>query len=267
MVMLLNLLSVIIFSLDASLNSSKKPRSCAETILIALVTTFGGGAIIRDIVILHELPGCLNDTSDIIVCIIVSVLSYMMRVLNLHNIFYYSTISKIRYVMDKLGIATFITAGLLKGLSYGTPYLLTILCGVAPGIGGGTIAKAIYESPYYALKSRIKEIICAFLISSFTYPLAISVKNERILIIYSFIIALFAFFFVDNMKKLKQNIHLVCIVPILPILTKSNSVIYKENIILGYFQNKNNISKSFFKKIIKIPSCSFRHRKYRYVLV
>ena len=265
--MLLNFLSVIIFSLDASLNASAKRKTVLSTVFISLITTFGGGAIIRDIIILHQIPGCLNAPLDIILCVTVSILVYLGCSLNLQKILYLNPISKIRYLLDKLGTATFIVMGLTKGMSYNLSFIFIIICGVAPGVGGGTIAKMLYEAPCYALKVRKKEIICAFIISFFTYPIAACSGNETISIILSFIVTLIVFYLANNIKQIKYNLKSTHEYLISSIFVKTipltDLVI---TIVSRHYQDKAKISKSILRKITKASCYSSRYGKYRYIV-
>lgn len=262
MLVLLNYLSVFIFALDASLNAAAQKRNFLETLFIAIITTFGGGAIIRDIIILHQLPGCLNDLTDIILCVTIASLLYLLCSWEAHKILCVSPMLKIRYVLDKLGTATFIVMGLTKGMSNNLPLLLVIMCGVAPGVGGGTLAKMLYESPYIVLKSRLKDIICAFLVGLFTCPIAVNFGNNTILIPYAFVFTLALYYVADNTKCIKDNLYTASAELGSCLFTSAIPVYMGINVVSGYCYVND---KSVFQKRFKVSCYVSRYGRYRYV--
>ena len=156
--------------------TGRKHQNRLSFVIAAVLTTFGGGAFVRDMLLIGIVPDVLVDKTELYICITIAIL---LQKESLRSPTTFSIISKsstfqtAMLIADALGCGSYLTAGINKGMLYGLPSPLCVAAGVFPAIGGGMISliwvgvpvkKSLTKDPVYKmmvliLSSRYYQLI------------------------------------------------------------------------------------------------------------
>jgi uncharacterized membrane protein YeiH len=134
----MNYIGDIAFAAGGILMAQRVTGKSLIGIFAALLTAFGGGAIIRDSFLLITTPSILSCPIEIIAIL---ALAFLMSAV---NVTLKSAASRlILNIMDSIGILAFAIIGFERGLQLSSSLLIAILCGWATAVGGGVLARAM----------------------------------------------------------------------------------------------------------------------------
>lgn len=155
-----NICGLVSFSI-AGLITGRSHRNRFSFVIAAVLTTFAGGAFLRDILLLGIVPAALNDRTELYICIAIAVILQHKSLENPSEFIAITNSSAFRVAMiiaDGLGCGSYLTSGINKGIMFGLPFPLCVAAGIFPAVGGGIFAqiwvgvpiwKAITKDPVY----------------------------------------------------------------------------------------------------------------------
>ena len=129
-ILILDILGVIAFCISGVLSSLKKRMDAFGILIIAFVTSVGGGTL-RDVLL--GLPVMwLQDSTYVYVIIVTTVLAVVFRKK-------LSYLRKSLFLFDTLGIGLYTVVGVEKGLSQELPAIICVALGTMSACFGGVI--------------------------------------------------------------------------------------------------------------------------------
>ena len=154
-------LGVIAFAISGALVAIEKETDAFGVLVLAFITSFGGG-IIRDLILGLPIPGFFTEAylSAIITCLITIALVMIFAVC-FRNIFLEKSklINTINNYIDAVGLGAFTVSGAKLAISVGqTSPLVAIMMGVIACVGGGMIRDVMLGTIPFVLRKRIYAI-------------------------------------------------------------------------------------------------------------
>ncbi|PKG41803.1 trimeric intracellular cation channel family protein [Psychroflexus sp. MES1-P1E] len=129
-ILILDILGVIAFSISGVLSSLRKRMDAFGILIIAFVTSVGGGTL-RDVLL--GLPVMwMQDMTYVYVIIVTSVLAVIFRKK-------LSYLRKSLFLFDTLGIGLYTVVGVEKGISQELPAIICVALGTMSACFGGVI--------------------------------------------------------------------------------------------------------------------------------
>ena len=208
--LILNFISIVIFTIDACILACDKHKHLATVLLMSFLTTFGGGAIIRDIIIIKRIPSCILSPLDVLVWFVSAWIVIIIYHFDKSHIFTHNKFIQIRYLFDKLGTGTFIVLGIFTGLSYNLTPAETILCGIAPGVGGGILAKFLYISPYDVFLTKKRDFSLCSIVSVIMFVISTYIENKVILSLLATLLTILVYELTDILSVVLKNSVDIC---------------------------------------------------------
>jgi uncharacterized membrane protein YeiH len=111
------------FCSGGTLTAANERKPPIIGILSGLLTTFGGGAILRDMLTLGTVPKILSSIGEIVA---VAVLAAVLK--------------KALVAADSLGVLAFVAIGYQRGMEINGSVVIAIMCGFYTACGGGILA-------------------------------------------------------------------------------------------------------------------------------
>lgn len=131
LLLLLDLLGILAFSLDGALTAIRTARvDLVGVMVLGMVTALGGG-ILRD-VLLGQTPATFQDWRYLATALAGGTLAFFLSRQLTH-------LTRPILVFDAAGLSLFAVIGATKALEFGFGPLQAVLLGVITGVGGGTI--------------------------------------------------------------------------------------------------------------------------------
>ena len=156
-------LGVIAFAISGALVAIEKETDAFGVLVLAFITSFGGG-IIRDLILGLPIPGFFTEAylSAIITCLI-TVALVMVFAVCFRNVFLEKSklINTVNNYIDAVGLGAFTVSGAQIAISVGgsqTSPLVAIMMGVTACIGGGMIRDVMLGTIPFVLRKRIYAI-------------------------------------------------------------------------------------------------------------
>lgn len=155
-----NICGLVSFSVSGFI-TGQNHRDRLSFVIAAVLTTFAGGAFLRDMLLLGIIPAVLIDRKELYTCIAIAVFLQIKTLTNPSEFIAITNSSAFHVVMlvaDALGCGSYLTAGINKGIMFGLPCYLCIAAGIFPAVGGGVFAqiwvgvpiqKALTKDPFY----------------------------------------------------------------------------------------------------------------------
>ena len=155
-----NICGLISFSISGFITGRNRQNEF-NSVISAVLTTFAGGAVLRDMLLLGIVPAALVDRTELYICIGIAAILQLKALANPSE---YITITKspifhaCMLVADALGCGSYLTSGINKGIMFGLPSYCCVAAGIFPAVGGGVFAqiwvgvpiwKAITKDPLY----------------------------------------------------------------------------------------------------------------------
>lgn len=157
-----NICGLVSFSI-AGFITGRNHRNRFSFVIAALLTTFAGGAFLRDMLLLGIVPAVLIDRTELYTCIAIAVNLQIRAFANPSEFIAITNSSAFQVAMlvaDALGCGSYLTAGINKGIMFGLPCYFCVAAGIFPAVGGGVFAqiwvgvpiwKAITKDPLYKI--------------------------------------------------------------------------------------------------------------------
>lgn len=210
-----NICGLISFSISGFITGRNRQNEF-NSVISAVLTTFAGGAVLRDMFLLGIVPAALVDRTELYICIGIAVILQLKALANPSE---YIAITKspifhaCMLVADALGCGSYLTAGINKGIMYGLPRCLCISAGIFPAIGGGVIALIWIGVPFRkALTKNLWYKMMVVILSVCYYQLITcgedSANSQVVIIIATIILCIMrelTEFFIHNADKLLKR--------------------------------------------------------------
>jgi len=149
----LDWLGTAVFASSGTIAAASSGMNLLGSVVIGCIVAFGGGTL-RDVVILNKIPfwsGSDGEVEYFYIAIFTALLTF----------FLYPNVGSRNWPDDKevdaISLGTFAVIGAMNGARAGLPMLLSILCGIFTGCGGGLIRDVLTKKPVRILNS-IKEM-------------------------------------------------------------------------------------------------------------
>lgn len=156
--LILDILGVIAFSISGVLSSLKKRMDAFGILIIAFVTSVGGGTL-RDVLL--GLPVMwLQDMTYVYVIFVTTVLAVIFRKK-------LSYLRKSLFLFDTLGIGLYTVAGVEKGISQDLPAIICIALGTMSACFGGVIRDILCNDIPQIFRKEIYATAC--ILGGFSY--------------------------------------------------------------------------------------------------
>lgn len=200
-------IGVIAFAISGALVAIDKEMDLLGVIILAFITSFGGG-IMRDLILGLPIPLFFTEsfTSLIVVCLISSVL-VLVFAMCFKRAFVKNEkmIDSINNYIDAVGLGAFTVSGAKLAISVGyTAPFVPILMGVIACVGGGMIRDMMLNDVPFVLRKRIYALAAAAG-SALYYTLWYFEANETVAMIsgalVTILIRVLATIFKWNMPK------------------------------------------------------------------
>ena len=159
--MIMEHLGVIAFAISGALVAIEKETDAFGVLVLAFITSFGGG-VIRDLILDLPTPGFFTEAyvPAIITCLITVVLVIVFAIC-FRTVFLEKSklISTINNYIDAVGLGAFTVSGVQIAISVGkdTPFI-AIMMGMIACIGGGMIRDVMLGTIPFVLRKRIYAI-------------------------------------------------------------------------------------------------------------
>lgn len=157
-ILVLDILGVISFSISGALTSMKKYMDAFGILIIAFVTSVGGGTL-RD-VLLNEPVGWLTNMTYVYTIIISTIVAIIFR--KRLNFF-----RKSLFLFDTLGIGLYTVVGVEKGISVGLHPIVCVAFGTMSACFGGVIRDILCNEIPVIFRKEIYATAC--ILGGFTY--------------------------------------------------------------------------------------------------
>ena len=157
-ILILDILGVIAFSISGVLTSLKKRMDAFGILIIAFVTSVGGGTL-RD-VLLGVSVMWLQNMTYVYVIIVTTILAVIFR----KKLFY---LRKSLFLFDTLGIGLYTVVGVEKGIAEGVFPLICIALGTMSACFGGVIRDILCNEIPQIFRKEIYATAC--ILGGFSY--------------------------------------------------------------------------------------------------
>lgn len=178
LVYIIEILGTIAFASSGALLAMEKHMDLFGVCILGITTAVGGG-IIRDVVLGNTPPNVFQNSSYVLVAIIISTLLFIvMYVRNRLNIVIFDRVKnfydKAMLWMDAIGLGIFTVVGINTAVNQGykDQIFLLIFVGMITGIGGGVLrdvmalrTPAVFVKHIYACASLAGAIVYIWLIN------------------------------------------------------------------------------------------------------
>jgi len=184
----LDIFGTISFAVAASLMAHKKNLDPFGILVIAVITSVGGGTL-RDILLRNYPIFWIDNITYLIVIIAASVMTQIF-------IKYISRISNILLIFDAIGIGVFTVIGIKISISFSLHPLISIAMGTITAVFGGLIRDVLYNEIPVILHKELYATLCItggavfFILKHFPLPVEINYAVSMLFIITTRIIAI-----------------------------------------------------------------------------
>ena len=180
-ILLVDILGVITFSISGVLSSLKKSMDAFGILIIAFVTSVGGGTI-RDILIGSEVMW-MQEMIYVYVILITTILAVIFR----KKLAY---MRKSLFLFDTLGIGLYTVVGVEKGISYGFSAEICIAIGTMSACFGGVIRDTLCNEIPVIFRKEVYATACILGGLSYFLLLELNVPKGLIFIIAGIVVIL-----------------------------------------------------------------------------
>ncbi len=179
---IMSIIGTIAFSSMGTMIGIRKSMDLFGVITLGVITATGGGAI-RDI-ILGILPQkVFQNSRDIILATITSIILFLLIYYNKEVIekYYFKIYEKIISLFDAIGLGIFTVIGIKTAMDmgYSKNKFLLVFAGVITAVGGGMLRDIMTESTPFIFKKHIYACACIIGAISYLY-LFKKINNELI---------------------------------------------------------------------------------------
>ena len=159
--MIMEYLGVVAFAISGTLVSIEKETDVFGVLVLAFITSFGGG-VIRDLILGLPTPGFFTKSyvPAILICL-VTVVVVVAFAMCFKNVFLEkeALISTINNYIDAVGLGAFTVSGVKLAISVGhSEPFIAIMMGLIACIGGGMIRDVCLGTIPFVLRKRIYAI-------------------------------------------------------------------------------------------------------------
>ncbi|MGB2087479.1 MAG: trimeric intracellular cation channel family protein [Psychroflexus salarius] len=180
-ILLVDILGVITFSISGVLSLLKKRMDAFGILIIAFVTSVGGGTI-RDILIGSEVMW-MQEMIYVYVILITTILAVIFR----KKLAY---MRKSLFLFDTLGIGLYTVVGVEKGISYGFSAEICIAIGTMSACFGGVIRDTLCNEIPVIFRKEVYATACILGGLSYFLLLELNVPKGLIFIIAGIVVIL-----------------------------------------------------------------------------
>ncbi len=205
---IIEMLGVIAFSISGAMIAIRRKTDLFGVILLAIITSFGGG-LTRDVILSISPPAFFADKTSLIISAIVAIIVFLFARKFSHTYLENEIkIERINDIFDALGLGAFAVIGVKVAIEngYSESALICITCGLLTGICGGMLRDVLTNCTPFVLVKRIYAIaaICGAAVYYVLYMYGSTIHiNESIAIILgaavTFILRILAMTFKWNM--------------------------------------------------------------------
>ena len=132
--------SVAVGVLTGAIFACDRKLDIVGTIVLGLVTAYGGG-IIRDLLLQDHGVYFMEYPEVILICICLAVFVFYFRGLFRHT-------GQVLFFADALSVALFALAGANKAFACGEGFVMVVILGALTSVGGGALARSGVVSGY-----------------------------------------------------------------------------------------------------------------------
>lgn len=179
---IMSIVGTIAFSSMGTMIGIRKNMDLFGVITLGVVTATGGGAI-RDIILGILPPKVFQNSRDIILSIITSVILFLLIYYNKEVVekYYFKIYEKVISFFDAIGLGIFTVIGIntAMDMGYSKNKFLLIFVGVITAVGGGMLRDIMTESTPFIFKKHIYACACIIGAISYLYLLR-KINNELI---------------------------------------------------------------------------------------
>ncbi|QSS96737.1 trimeric intracellular cation channel family protein [Psychroflexus sp. ALD_RP9] len=180
-ILLVDILGVITFSISGVLSSLKKRMDAFGILIIAFVTSVGGGTI-RDVLIGSEVMW-MQEMIYVYVILITTILAVIFR----KKLAY---MRKSLFLFDTLGIGLYTVVGVEKGINYGFSAEICIAIGTMSACFGGVIRDTLCNEIPVIFRKEVYATACILGGLSYFLLLELNVPKGLIFIIAGVVVIL-----------------------------------------------------------------------------
>ena len=147
--MLEDLIGTVIFSVQGALTAKRNNACPMIVVLCSMFCAYGGGFFLRDLIWLHTTPSLFSAGMQIFAALIPA-----MYIADPHTFeiveqcMSTSAMKVITCLLDALGMAAFIMAGIDKGASLNATTGMIILAGISTAVGGGMLSQLLLRHSF-----------------------------------------------------------------------------------------------------------------------
>lgn len=157
-IFILEFIGIIVFAISGSMEAMKANMDLLGVIILAVITSTGGG-VIRDLILGITPPNAFANPLYIHVAIVVSVITfgvlyYNKKILE-HNVT--KTVDKGLLLFDAMGLAVFTVVGMNIAYDISKDYSTTlyVFVGLISGVGGGMMRDILTGNVPYILDRNV----------------------------------------------------------------------------------------------------------------
>lgn len=170
MVFALECLGTIAFAISGAMTAMKKQMDLFGVVVLALVTSVGGG-VIRDLILGKTPPATFRNPVYAAIAAVTALIVCLPFVRKLFRR-YQKVYDYLLFLMDTIGLGIFTVVGVDTAFSHGHHYSTFLLCfvGVITGVGGGLMRDIMAgDTPYifvkhiYAIASIEGALVCIWM--------------------------------------------------------------------------------------------------------
>lgn len=185
---IMDFLGVVVFAVSGSLAAGKKHMDLFGMLVLALVTSLGGGTL-RDVILDGGPVFWVADPTYLLVVLSASIATFIaVRMLNAPQRRWF-------LIFDAMGLAVFTGIGTAKALDVGTTPGVAVVMGVMTGVAGGIIRDMLSAEVPLVLRKEIYAVgsLCGAIVYVLMNMLhAVDAVSITVSIISTFIIRLAA---------------------------------------------------------------------------
>lgn len=181
-ILILDLIGTAAFAASGAILAIKKDMDIFGVLVLALVTSTGGG-LMRDLIVGRIPPVVFDRIIYLVVATITGILVFL----------FYRWIEKINHLLiffDAVGLGVFTIIGISVGLTYHFNWVFSLILGMLTGVGGGMMRDVltaripfILQKEVYASASLLGGL-SYFLLRQFHLPDSVSIIVSILLIIF-----------------------------------------------------------------------------------
>lgn len=164
----LDLTGTFVFAISGAIAASNKRFDIFGSIVIAFVTSVGGGTI-RDVLIGYQPVGWMRDLNYLYLIGLAVVVSYFFKP-------YVLKLRKTLFLFDSIGIGLFTILGLQKTLNAGLDPLVAIMMGTVSAVFGGVVRDILCNEIPLIFRKEIYATACV--LGGVLYWLFIQIYDE-----------------------------------------------------------------------------------------